>query len=176
MRYFIGFLIEGEAGAWHEALTRDISERFDTRKLHKHVAPHVTLYRPFDTDNVEPVKTLLRKWVNQHIQNGEISLSGFGHFTDRVVYASVTLEAKARQNILALRREIMTLLPKEDFPNWVPHATLVDEYETPETITAVWEYVQTLPKPEFTVPFNNVTLFRNREGGGWGVDEIFRLP
>lgn len=176
MRYFIGFLIEGETGAWHEALTRDISGRFGTRKLHEHVAPHVTLYRPFDTDSVEPVKTLLREWTSQHIQNGEMSLFGFGHFTDRVVYVSVAPDITAQHNILALREKIMTLLPKEDFPTWVPHATVADEHETPKTITAVWEYVQTLPKPEFTMPFNNITLFRNREGGGWDVDEIFRLP
>ncbi len=175
MRYFIGFLIEGEAGTWHEALTRDISERFGTRKLHERVVPHITLYRPFDADDIAPVKTLLQSWTKQEHAPGTITLSGFGHFTDRVVYASVTLEAKAQQNILALRREIMTLLPKEDFPNWVPHATLADEYETPEIITEVWEYVQTLPKPEFTVPFNNVTLFRNRAGGGWDVDEIFQI-
>lgn len=173
MRYFIGFAIQEEAGKWHTALAKDISEKFDTWKIHEYIPSHITLYRPFNMDDVSPIKDLLRAWIQKYSVSGTLTLSGFDRFADRVVFAAVDMEKSTEDAIADIRQKIMAVLPKEDFPNFVPHATLADNDVSPEKIEKIWEYVNTLPKPHFVVPFDNITLFRKEGEKGWVVDEVF---
>ena len=175
MRYFIGFLIKGEAAEWHNALTKGISEKFGTWKLHEHVPPHVTVYRPFDTGDIEPVKNLLEQWAADTDIRGNISLKGYGRFGNKVVFAKVETDAAIRECLEKLRGEIGALphIPPEDFPEWHPHATLAHRL-SPQEIIRIWEHVSLLPEPDFTLPFDNVTLFRH-EGDRWVIEESFYL-
>ena len=175
-RYFIGFLIEGEAATQHIALTKTISETFQTWEIHKQIPPHVTIFRPFQTDDISSIKKLLHEWTRGKPPSGTMALSHFGHFEDRVVFISVDPDSSSRQMIEDLRKTLQTIptMPPEDFPTWYPHATLANHL-SPEDIRQIWNYVLTLKKPNFTLPLNNITLFRNEGTWTWGVEEIFRL-
>jgi 2'-5' RNA ligase len=176
MKYFVGYLIEGEAAEWHRNLTKEISEKFGLWKIHEKIPPHVTIYRPFEREDVEPIKKLLNSWsVGQDIK-GNLNISGFDRFDDRVVFAKVEVDEQTRKIGENLRSKIKEIpgMPLEDFPIWNPHATLMNWIE-PEDIEKVWEYVNTLEKPNFIISFNNVTLFRSDGDKKWVVDEVFSL-
>ena len=175
-KYFIGYLIEGEAATWHIELAKNISKRFGTWELHKKVPSHITIFQSFKTEDINPVKSILRDWIHTRPIPGSLALSGFNHFEERVVFASVDTDASSKQAIEELRgalRQIPTM-PIEDFPVWHPHATLANHVSAQE-INQIWDYVLSLKKPNFTLPLNNVTLFRFEENQKWVIEESFRL-
>lgn len=174
MVYLIAYVIEGEAGEWHRGLAEDISKKFGTWEIHKKIPSHITLCRPFDVSDVAPIKTILSQWVKEQSAPGNITLSGFGRFSDQVVFATTEVEPMVEEAVQDLRKKLSPLLPKEDFPNWHPHATLA-RLVAPETIEAIWAYVSGLEKPTFTVPFNTITLLRSLGDKAWAVEEMFPL-
>lgn len=173
MRYFIGFAIRGDVGAWHTSLVKDISEKFDTWKLHEKIPPHVTVFQTFETENPAPVKELLRDWARSRKIRGAIAITGFGRFDDRVVFAKIEPDEAAKNETEDLRGKIKALpgMPIEEFPEWHPHATMMSKVP-PETIEKIWEYVSTFEEPHFVLPFNNVTLFRFEGDGKWIAEEV----
>lgn len=174
-RYFIAFLLTGPDAINHRELTRHVSERFGTWKVHERVPPHVTIVRPFELDDVEPVKTFLRDWTQQISNRGQIKFDGFDRFDDAVVFVKTLPDAFARKTAEALRnaiKELPMIPPREDFPDWHPHATLAYKL-TPALIKEIWSYVQTLEPPVFNLPFSSVTLFRFAPEETWIVEESF---
>lgn len=176
MRYFIGYLIQGEAGEWHRTLAQEISEKFHTWQIREHVPPHITIFRPFDADDVFSVKSLLCEWTAERSVPGNFVLSGFGHFDDTVVFANVVAEKSVTDAVSDLQKQLQALsgMPVPEYTEWHPHATLANHAGASE-ISAIRQYVSTLPKPHFVLPFDNVTLFRYDEGKEWRVDEFFYL-
>ncbi|MDP2641676.1 MAG: hypothetical protein Q8P21_00040, partial [bacterium] len=65
-------------------------------------------------------------------------------------------------------------LIQELFPDWHPHATLAN-FLNPEEFESIWNYVLTLPKPNFSIPFNNITLFRSTDNEGWEIQDCFPI-
>jgi 2'-5' RNA ligase len=176
MKYFIGYLIEGEAAEWHRDLTKEISEKFGLWEIHEKIPPHVTIFRLLGVEDPELVRSLLRDWVSKQNTIGAINICGFDRFDDRVVFAKVEIDEQVRKIGEDLRSKIKEIpgMPPEDFPIWNPHATLTNWVE-PEEIEKVWNYVNTLEKPNFTLPFNNITLFKFGGDRSWEVEEVFRF-
>jgi len=175
MRFFIGYLIQGEAAQWQKQTEKQISHTFGTWDMHEKIPPHITLFRPFDVEEKEvgTLDSLLREWVAVHPTSGNFTMSSFGRFSDRAVFTDISTDTKALHAVLDLRTRIGSLIKaKEDFPDWQAHATLA-YLLTPTEIAAIWDYVQRLTPPDFTLPFDNVTLFRPGKTQGWEVEKIY---
>jgi len=176
MRYFIGYLIQGEAGEWHYTLAKEISEKSNTWKIYKKIPPHITVFRPFDAADVSPVKNLLREWTAGRLIPGDFTLSGFGCFEDEVVFAVVNTERPVLNTVIDLQKKLHALpgMPPSEYKEWHPHATLANHFESSQFFK-IWQYVSALPKPHFVLPFDDVTLFYYDESKTWRVDEMFHL-
>jgi len=175
MRYFIGYLIPESVAGWQNKLTDEISEEFKTWKISERIPPHITISRPFNSENIEVIKKLLANWAENKSVPGNFTLSGFDHFTDRVVYINVEPETAVSGAIIGLREQVNNIpeIKREDFP-YHPHSTVA--YQLPSVeIEKIWEYVQKLEKPFFVIPFDNVTIFRSTGYQKWEIDETFRL-
>lgn len=170
MRYFIAYVIEGEAGAWHQALAKEIVERFDTWKIHEKVPPHVTLFRPFKCDDIAPVEALLGEWAASRTAPGNFLMADYGTFNDKVIFVEAQADEKVRTTVMDLRGKLaaLSLVPLEEYP-WYPHATLAHRVPD-ETIRSIHYFVRTKSKPAFMVPFDNVSLLRfDEKAGKWEV-------
>jgi len=170
--YFIGYLIEGEAADWHYRTAKEISDKFNTWKIHEKLPPHITIYAPFEAEELDKIRNILREWTEQPMA-GNFILSGFEHFDDRVVVADIKTDEPVIESVNQLQKELSAFLSPPEFPEWNPHATLAVRLE-PEKINKIWQYVQTLPKPNFTLPFNNITLFKYAGERVWNIEQIFR--
>ncbi len=175
MRYFIGYLIQGEAAEWHRNCAKEISKKFNTEKIYERIPPHITLVPPFDAEDIFSVKDTVHAWTARSVP-GDFVLSGFDRFGDEVIFASVDTSAAVAEAVSDLQKQVQMMpdIPSPGYREWRPHATLANHFK-PFEVSAIWEYVCVLPKPQFVLPFDNVTLFRRDEGGTWRVDEIFYL-
>lgn len=176
MKYFIGYLIEGKASEWYLSIAKDISEKFNTWKLYEKLPAHVTVFYPFETDDVESVGNFIKKWTQNENIPGDLTISKFDYFVDRVVFAKVDPDKLVIDVVEELRGVLEKIpgMPKDDFPIWHPHVTLANHL-TPEEIKKIWDYVQMLEKPDFILPFNNITIFRFEGDRKWVVQESFKF-
>lgn len=177
MKYFIGFLIEGKAAEWHAGVAKDISDKFGTWKIYEKLPPHVTIFDPFEAGDIGQVKKFFKNWVDNRKVPGSFILSGFEHFDDRVVFAKLDTNQSIDSAVQELReslREIISVMPKKDLLEWHPHATLAYKLSSQE-ISRIYDYVLTLEKPDFVLPFNNVTIFRKEGEQKWVVEESYKF-
>ena len=175
MKYFVGYLLKGEVQAWHHNLAKEIAEKFGTWNMHD-IPSHITVFRPFETSDIENVKNLLREWVRNTTVAGKFVISGFNRFDERMVFADVYADSLVVQQVLDLKAKLKQLpkMPEEDYPMWRPHATLANHLE-PKQIMEIWGFVSMLTKQNFSVPFDNVTLFHSLGNHVWEVDEVFQM-
>lgn len=180
MRRNIVHLIRGDAGKAHEAITRQLVEKFDAFPIHNLFAPHLTLKRGFELD-VEGVKDLyamLDAFATNHTQS-DYRLHGFGHFKEDVVY----VDAQPSKEMSATVRELIALLHgvkdmefheyddvEDDF-----HATVIMKDLKPFDYDQIWNYLATIEQPDFDMKFDNLTVLR-REPQEWVVDRVWELP
>lgn len=173
---FIGYLITGEAADWHISLSKNISEKFNTWKIYEKIPPHITIFQPFDTKDINFIKNFLRNWVKNKGVQGNFVLFDFDRFDDRVIFAKVDADKEIKEAVEELRKEIKKIpnMPEGDFPVWHPHATLINRLPPPE-IEKIWNYLKEVEKPNFTLPFDNVTLFKFVGDRKWGIEESFKI-
>ncbi len=175
MKYFIGYLIPEPASTWHINLAKDIADKFNIWKIYERVPPHVTIYYLSELENIETVKYFIKAWIKDKKISGNFTIKDFGHFEDRVVFAKTESDDPIRSMIEELIKNIK-LIPnmiKEDYPVWHPHATLAHKI-SPEEVKAIWEYVSNLEKPNFILPFDNITIFRF-EDEKWVIEESIQI-
>jgi 2'-5' RNA ligase len=176
MRYLVAYLIGGEAGAYHEELTKTLSERFGVKPLHEHIPPHLTCKAPFETDNPEGVKQALHEFSREH-SACPLELCGFGGFQDtKVVYVGVEENPRVQTVVRDLRSHLRPVgLPFEEYEKNVHFYASVARFLTPEQYEDIWEHVQALPEPRFTLAFDHIALLAN-DGNRWVVDTIYPFP
>lgn len=176
MNYFIGYLMQGEVAEWHKNLTKHISEKFNTWKIYEKLPPHVTIFYPFSTNNPQPIKELMQEWAQSNPGLGNLTIRDFGRFDDKVVFAKVESSSLAHNATANLRALLLQMpgMPKPDFPTWNLHATIINRV-TSEEIQNIWNYIQTLSKPNFSTPFDNVTIFRYAGERKWITDTSFKI-
>lgn len=168
--YFVSYLIEGKTREWHLNLTKNISEIFNTWKIAEKIPPHITIFRPFDTENIESIYELIQNWKANQAIFGKFIISGFGRFEDQTIFANVIADQTAGDAINSLRLKLQNMpgMPPEDHPIWRPHATLAYKIK-PAEINAIWEYISTLQKPHFEMTFNNIAILQSTGDRGWTV-------
>jgi 2'-5' RNA ligase len=176
MKYFIGYLLPREASEWHKKTAKKISNEFNTWKIYEKIPPHITIFYPEGVEDITDIRSLIKDWVEKSRIVGNFFMSGFDHFDDRVVFAKIDADESVIQSVEYLRTSIRKIagIKDEPFPDWHPHSTLANKL-SPEEIRAIWEYTSKLDKPDFVMPFNNVTIFKYEGDQRWVVDESFEL-
>jgi 2'-5' RNA ligase len=173
MRYFAGFVIEGEAAQWHNALVQEIATRFNLPDLSQRIPPHITLYFTPELKDPTALKTYLREWAS-HQGPLTFHMKGFGTFAHKSVFASVEADGATGESVAEARHTLRTLepdsVPHNYFP-WQPHASLARNLD-PEKFEQIWHYLSTQPPYAFPLTFDKLTLLR-LEGGHYVVDEEF---
>jgi 2'-5' RNA ligase len=168
MKYFVGYLIRGQAAKWHTALSDDIANKFNIWRISDKNPPHITIYYPFEIEDISRVKNFLNGWISDHRMLGSVSISGFDRFEERVVFVKVRINDDTEKEIQKLQKALCEIAPlrdtRADQLGWHPHATLA--YKIPEEkINEIWRYVKTLDTPKFVIPFDNISIFK------WEVDK-----
>ncbi len=175
MKYFIGYLISGEVGEWHIGTAKKISDEFNTWKIYEKLPPHITIFYPEGVEDISGIRDFIKNWVQKSKASGNFYISDFDRFDDRVVFAKIDADKSVVNAVEDLREDLKNMTGiTEDFPNWHPHATLAYKL-SPEEINKIWAYTDKLDKPNFVLPFNNITIFRYEGDKKWVVDESFVL-
>ncbi len=176
MKYFIGFLLQGEAAEWHINTAKKIADKFNTWKIYDKLPPHVTIFYPKGVENITDIRNYIADWVKNNKSPGNLYMSGFDRFDERVVFAKIDVDESVNKVIEDLRANIKTVCGAvaEEFPTWHPHATLANKL-TPIEIENIWSYTNSLDKPNFTIPFDSVSIFRFVGDKKWVVEESFKL-
>jgi 2'-5' RNA ligase len=178
MKYFIAYVIKGEARDYHIKLGDSIAQQFNYKPLSLKVPPHLTLKAPFETDNdIQAVESLLAKFVIGK-QAPKLLLEGFGLFRNEVVFIDVKPSKDAVEMISKLHSEIkkITWIPFDAFETQDGgahlHATLAFA-DTKENFVNINNYLPT-DKPKFEIVLDNITLLK-REPERWVVHKEYSL-
>lgn len=178
MKYVIVHLIRGEAGKLHQEITRALTERFGTYPLYDYVPPHLTLKRSFEIDEsrVSEIYSALETFVSNHIQTN-YELKGFGNFGSVAVY----IEALASPEMQRDHTELQNILSEidgitlDEFDKAQRlHATVALQKLKPFDLDQIWNYIQTLKQPRFSMKFDNVALLKKVDDR-WHVEKVFEL-
>ncbi|HEX9408550.1 MAG TPA: 2'-5' RNA ligase family protein, partial [Methylomirabilota bacterium] len=88
--------------AYHKELVDLVAERFGLTFTQRQAIPaHFTLKYHFTTPEIGQMEALLDDFVRRH-RRAPISVGGFGHFAEDVVFVDVQLSAAARRVLEAL--------------------------------------------------------------------------
>lgn len=178
MRYIIAHLIEGEAKQRHEALTAELAERFNIFPLHERIPPHLTLKRWWHSEDVkiEDVYKVLDGFVATQSASS-YKLSGFGSFRDDVIYVDVQPSAdmnKSAQDLIKALHDVPNLTFDEYDNGSDFHATVALGALKTFEFQPIWDYLQTIEQPDFTMSFDNIATLK-RGDDVWEVDRVWTL-
>ncbi len=180
MRYILPCFLGEPIRRYHQGLVDEIAARFDLPFTRRQAIPaHFTLKYHFETDDVRPVEAVLAGFARAHAA-APVTVGGFGHFDEDVVYVTVTPSPAARAVLAALVATLRALpwMPwsPHDGDNLRPHMT-VAEFCRPR-FAEVWRFVQSAT-PRFDGALDNLTLLRQvgEEDGvaRWAVHRAFPL-
>jgi 2'-5' RNA ligase len=161
-------------------MVRVIADRFDLTFTQRHAIPaHFTLKYHFATPEIEQVEALLDDFVRSQ-RRTPISVGGFGHFLEDVVFVEVALSPSARRTHEALVSSLRTLpwiaWDEFDAENLHPHMTIAERCRP--RFTDVWGFLQPRER-RFTAYFDNITILKTvGEADGvdlWAVHRRFDL-
>jgi len=173
MKYFLGYLIKGEAKKFHQDLTKKISEKFGVSNVSARVPPHLTLKIPFSTNRISEVEDLLFNFCEKN-EPTELKLYGFGHFGERVVFMKAHPSKEMEITVESLTRELETIkwlrLDKHDM-NRNFHATLAN-YDIRPKYQAIWEYLMSLPPLNFDLYLDNLAVLI-KKNNRWLISKEF---
>lgn len=180
MRRIIAHLIRGEAKNKHEALTKDLVEKFDVFPIHNRIPPHLTLKRWFELDekSMKELHSTLDEFVSLQKQS-DYRLHGFGRFGEDVIYIDVVPSVKMSQTTRELMKvlhnvEGMTFDKFDDIEDDF-HATLVMKALKPFDFDQVWNYVTKQEEIDLNMKFDNIAILK-KETDVWVVERIWEIP
>jgi 2'-5' RNA ligase len=176
VKYFVAYLLSGDAKRYHETLTRELADTFHIIPLHDRIPPHITIKPPFEADNagIEEVERILRSFVRGQ-EVVPISFSGFGRFGFRTIYLDTEKNRKATSFV---RRCIGTL--NANIP-WMPayplegnklHAS-VARFLTRKQFRRIWRAVKEL-RPQFESSFDAVAILKKHDRS-WQMHTLIPL-
>lgn len=179
MRHIVAHLIRGEAEKYHQNLTKDLTEKFDTFPIHNRIQPHLTLKRWFEIDDIgmESIYKTIDNFVNSHTQC-DYELKSLGHFGEEVVYLDVSPSEETLVLVKDLKNELhkienLTFDEFDDMENDL-HATLVFGALKPFDFRTIWDYLNTQTQPNFKMKFDNIAVMK-REANKWVVDRVWEI-
>jgi 2'-5' RNA ligase len=179
MKRIILYLIRGEAKEAHEAITKDLAERFDSFPMHTRIPPHLTLKRWFELDDggMEELHKKLDDFTEAHVQS-DLNLKDFGCFETKVIYVDVQPSEETLSTIRELMAELHTIegLSFDEFDDIENdlHASVAIQAWKPFDFDKMWSYLQTTIAPDFRLKFDNVALLK-REEDKWEIEKVWEL-
>ncbi len=171
MKYFIAYLLSGNAEKRHNFLSCEIEKYF---KLIRGTPPHVTLKSPFETDKIEAVEKILEPFAKKH-NKVSLNLTGFGSFDKDVIYVHVMPSSGQVGLVKDLDRELKKLpwlVFRKFEKNRILHSSLIHEGLT-EKFDEVWEFLagETF---DYTVELDNISILK-QDDGIWTVHRKYNL-
>jgi 2'-5' RNA ligase len=179
-KYIMPCLLKAPVSGYQRELVDAIAERFGLTFTQGQAIPaHFTLKYHFTTAEIGQVEALLERFAREHPRT-PVTIGGFGHFLEDVVFVEVELSRSAKRLFEALVSTLRTLpwMPWDQFDaeNLHPHMTIAERCGPgfPE----VWEFLKPLER-RFSAWFDNITILRKvgeRDGmDRWAVHRSFEL-
>jgi 2'-5' RNA ligase len=174
MQYFVGYLAEGEASDYYKTLTSDLEQRFGIKNLSNFIPPHFTFRIPFETEKIEEFEQYVDQ-LTSNVKPVGMSINGF----DKLEGKRMTIFLSATSESMDTLEGIIDSLEQYDGANKTPKRPLIlhtsiARFLSPEQCGDIWNYLQTLPTPQFNLKFDNLTIFKLVEEN-WEVYKIFRF-
>jgi 2'-5' RNA ligase len=161
MKYFVGYLVEGEAADYYKTLTSDLEQRFSVKDLSEYIPPHLTLKIPFEADSVEDFENYMAT-VSKGLSTLDLVVNGFEKFDGKRM--TIFLKVTAGNNIKTIESIVDHLESYGEDTKKLPRPlalhTSIARFLSPERCEEIWNYLQTLPVPQFNLEFNNLTIFK----------------
>lgn len=178
-RYFIAFMVEGEAKKEIDQLREEISKKFDVHAALK-IPPHITLIPPFDTSKINDLADPLEKACTT-IEPFPLHIYNFEHFSDCVWYLHIKPSTKlveTRQKLYNIYlktlapQDRITLHPENDQRPFTAHITLAYKDLTPEKFRQIQAFLADR-KVELRVSFNNISILKYHQHH-WEIEHQFK--
>ena len=177
MRYMIAHMIQGDAAAYHNNLSRALASAYRLRPVTANIDPHLTIKAPFDALSTDlfDAERITERFARARSPI-PYTLRGFGNFHDRVVFMGVEAGNELTSFILDLKeslRELPWLEFKEHEQEVKPHATLCyprGEAQTNEIVSRLTER----GGKEFTAVLDRIALLKKGDRR-WEVIKEFPL-
>lgn len=177
-RYLITHILDGEVGKFCQEISNEVAQKFSIADAHQRIPPHLTLKAPFeaDTDSITDVESILESIANR-FSLAPITISGFSHFNQRVIYLDVFASPEVRTVSNALTERLQTL-PWMSFShhdtNITFHATLA-RAESPNQCENILSYLRSTYRPNNEVAFDNISLLQKHEDNEWKIQSQYKI-
>jgi len=180
MTYIMPCLLKSPVVEYHRALVADIADRFGLTFTRQQAIPaHFTLKYHFGIADIQAVEDLLGQFARTQ-RRTPITVGGFGHFDEDVVFVEVSLSQAARRAHEALTAALRTVprMPWSPFDGerLHPHMTIAERCRP--RFAEIWSYLEPFER-RFTAWLDNVTILRKTgerdDMDLWTVHRSFEL-
>jgi 2'-5' RNA ligase len=179
MKRIIVHLLRGKAREAHLAVTKDLTEKFDSFPLHNRIPPHLTLKRFFELDEegMTDLYACLDSFVASHVQS-EYTLKGYGSFGKEAIYMDVHPSEEMRTAVRDLMKDLHMIndmqFDEYDEVDDDLHATVAMGALKSFNHEQIWDYLKTREQPEFGLKFDNIALLK-KETDVWNVERVWEI-
>jgi len=177
-KYVVVFLIEGKAKQDHQALSREISRRFNVADDSKKIAPHITLKHLGEIQDPAQLQGLEKVLGNfcESEKKFEVNLSGINYFGEDTVFIDVELSSALKGFYHRLYHELFGLkwmsTNEYEGANIHFHTTLAAD-DIKKNFKSIYEYLSD-KHPSYTLTFDNVTILK-KDKSHWRTHKSYRL-
>lgn len=167
MKYFIGYVIEGEAAEYHQELVKRVAAEFNVQATLNHKAPsHITIKHLSNREGISDVERVLAELCTG-TNTSDFTLGGIGSFGRDVIYMGVnpSLQMVDFRNDLFSRLKNLQYIPWYAWDNGkVPnfHATVCEE-DIGERFEDIKRYLAEY-KRRFRLKFDHVDILKKPDG------------
>ncbi len=175
MKYFIGYLIKGEAQKYHHKICSELSNKFEIKYLPATIPSHLTLKAPFEIDNIRIIEEKIEEFLIE-TKKVKLMLNGFGHFGKEVIFMDIKPNremSNTHKKLVSKLKEIKILewkeLENKDLKFHLTVATKGIKLEFDE----MWKYLS-IHNPSYHLEFDNVAILKY-ESGKWVVYKEYEI-
>lgn len=175
MRYFIAYLASKPLAEYHQALVKELAEKFGLEIGAGYFPTHITLKAPFDLNDATVIKDALEKFASVHYAPS-FTIKNFGHFDRKVIFLDVSLNeilSTITWDLQNTLKQIHNLSWREHEPLRNFHVFVAKRIDTMK-FDAIWSHLMQKKVPSFDLLFDNITLLR-LENDAWVVDSVYQL-
>lgn len=177
-KYFIAYLIKGDAKEYHLRLSKKIAETFGIFNVSDVIGPHITLKYfniLLNEQQVKELEKLLKNFCENH-HKAKLKLQGIGQFENKVLFMKV----KPSEEMKLLYRNLVKELEKLSWITWNEfdkenihfHATLAEKNIEPK-FEEIYKFASK-KKPNFDLEFDNICILKKPKDK-WILHKKFKL-
>lgn len=166
MKYVITYMIHGEPEDYQKKLIKTLSKLSgEMHLIEKPIPSHMTLKSPFETEQIKEVEKIIKEFTVQS-RPFKFKIKKFGNFRKFVAFLKPTPRYKFRRvqkNLLKSLKKISWLEITPHDKSFHPHATLAYG-NSKNSFAQIWRYLKSIPKPDFEMEFNNISIMKKSKG------------